>query len=57
LVALRILPDVRNILLADALENQMTPEEEHLIQIFACGLIINIVWFVGLLFALAKVLK
>jgi hypothetical protein len=35
----------------------MTPEEEHLIQIFAFGVILNIVWLVGLLFALAKVLK
>jgi hypothetical protein len=35
----------------------MTPEERALLQILAAGLIINIVWLVGLLLALVKILK
>jgi hypothetical protein len=35
----------------------MTPAEESLIQILAFGIILNIVWLVGLLAALVKVLK
>jgi len=35
----------------------MTPEERAFIQIFAAGLMLNILWLCGLLAALVKLIK
>jgi hypothetical protein len=36
---------------------QMTPEEKTLLEVVWAGLMINIVWLIGLVFAILKILK